>query len=74
MKRVRNREDFTKARERLRLTKTDVATIMCLPRPQATGHATVRRWEEGVSRVPGPALVLMEALLTGWRPLNWKGK
>lgn len=74
MKRVRNRTDFTKAREKLGLTKVDVATIMGLPNPQITGANTVRRWESGAVTVPGPSRVLMEALLTGWRPLNWKGK
>ena len=74
MRRVRNAEQFAEARKRLGMTKVNIATIMQLPRPQATGYATVYRWETGESRVPGPALVLMEALLAGWRPFNWKVK
>lgn len=68
MKRVLNGADFTKAREKLGMTKVDIATIMQLPNPATTGANTVRRWENGKVTVPGPSRVLMEALLCGFIP------
>lgn len=69
MKRVRNAQEFTKARERLGLSKVDVARILRLSDPQRSGYRTVMRWEQG--KPAGPAMVAMEAMLSGWRPAGW---
>ncbi|WP_375188448.1 hypothetical protein [Sphingobium yanoikuyae] len=72
MKRVRNAMEFAKARERLGMTKVDVATLLRLPKPQTSGYRTVSRWEAQQQRVPGSAMTAMEAFLSGWRPSWWK--
>lgn len=72
MKHVRDKIDFLKAREKLGLSQEAVAEIMHLPRPIVTGRQTVSRWEK--VGPPGPARAMMEALLSGYRPANWRGK
>jgi DNA-binding transcriptional regulator YiaG len=74
MKRVRNHIEFGKARAKLGFSQIVLAEIMRLPNPQVGGSNTIRRWEHGTNRIPGSAMVLMEALLTGWLPAHWKGK
>jgi len=33
---------------------------------------TVRSWEHGRSKIPGPAVAALQALLDGWRPHDWQ--
>ncbi len=62
--------DFKADREKMGLTKTDVAMIMRIPNPELIGYRTITRWEGG--NVPGAAITAMAALKTGWRPAWFK--
>jgi hypothetical protein len=33
---------------------------------------TVRSWEHGRTKIPGPAIAALQALLDGWRPHDWQ--
>lgn len=50
------------ARARLGLTQAGLGELL-----RCDGR-TVRRWEAGDREIPGPVAVLVEALLSGWRP------
>ncbi len=71
--RITTAEQFKKAREKQKLTKTDTAALLQLPRPSITGYAQITRWEETGS-IPGPALTAMEFLAKGQRPDWWSNK
>lgn len=58
-------EEVRAARIRLGLTQHQLA---CLLRMGADGKRAVRRWESGDRPISGPASVVLEALLDGWRP------
>lgn len=62
---------FKAARLAQGLTQAQLAAIMRLPNPVMTGYETIGKWENGKSRIPGPALVVMEMIATGWRPKGW---
>lgn len=34
--------------------------------------APIAEWELGRAKVPGPAVVAIQALLDGWRPPHWR--
>ncbi len=60
-------EDVKDARKQLGLTQAGLARAL---RMGANGERQVRRWEDGVVPISGPASVALEALLSGWRPSN----
>ena len=60
-------EEIKEARLKLGLTQAGLAALLRMGR---NGERLVRRWEDGVVPVSGPASVAIEALLTGWRPSN----
>jgi DNA-binding transcriptional regulator YiaG len=53
-------DEFRKIREQLGLTQIGLAYILRVPIP---GH--IRKWEEGVSQIPGPVAYIMELLRDG---------
>ena len=55
-------EALKSARAQLGLTQAGLGALM-----RCDGR-TVRRWEAGDREIPGPVEVLVEALLSGWRP------
>lgn len=53
--------DLRTAREQLGLTQAQLAATLRLGKQ---GGRTVRMWESGQSRIPGPAQVAIELMLT----------
>jgi hypothetical protein len=58
----------TAAREKLGLSKTALGRILRLP----SGRKAVQRMENDAHRIAGPVQLTLEALLSGWRPHDWK--
>jgi len=62
---IREREDFIAARSRLGMTGAQMAKALRLGRGS---DRTIRRYESGESRIPGPVSVAVEAMLAGFYP------
>lgn len=60
------------ARQRLGISVYQLARMLRLADPSNGGGVTVRRWESGEREPAGPAIIAIEALLTGWRPAHWQ--
>ena len=58
-------EEFRLARQELGLSARGLAELLRLG---TDGGRAVRRWEAGDSPVSGPVSLVMEALMSGWRP------
>ena len=58
-------EEIRKARRMLRLSQAGLARAIGLG---ANGKRKVHRWEQGEVPISGPAALVIEALLSGWRP------
>lgn len=65
MKRVLTSDDMLKARHALGMTQEQLCDALRIKSRNRT--QTIRRWESGEIRPPGPVTVAMEALLTGFR-------
>ena len=55
-------------REKLGLSKTALGRVLRLP----SGRKAVQRMENDAHRIHGPVQLALEALLSGWRPHDWK--
>jgi len=53
-------------RETLGLTQTDVAILLGLS--AVNGRRTVRRWEDGLIPITGPAAIVLQLMETGELP------
>jgi DNA-binding transcriptional regulator YiaG len=53
------------ARLALGMTQAELAATLRLA---GDGKRSIRQWEKGTYPIGGPASVVIEALLTGWRP------
>lgn len=58
-------EQVREARKTLGLTQHELAVLL---RMGTDGKRAVRRWESGDRPISGPASVVLDALLDGWRP------
>lgn len=59
-------DDVTKIREKLGLTHTQLGEWLLLSGNQP-GH-TVRAWERGTNRIPGPVRICLDQFKRGLRP------
>jgi DNA-binding transcriptional regulator YiaG len=58
-------DQVREARKTLGLTQHQLAVLLRLG---TDGKRAVRRWETGDRPISGPASVVLDALLDGWRP------
>ncbi len=54
------------ARQQMGVSVADLAKLL---RMGENGGRKIRRWEDGIEPITGPASVAIEALVSGWRPV-----
>lgn len=65
---IETREQLKAARVQLGLSTYQLADILRLGPTTERGGKSVREMETGHRRISGPVSVIVEALLSGWRP------
>lgn len=63
-------DELRQAREDLNLSRADLADRL---RFGANGERRIRRMEQGEIEVSGPVSVVVDALLDGWEPPEFRG-
>lgn len=64
-----DKDEFRKAKDELGMSAKQLAKTLRMGRG---ADRTIRRYESGQSPVPGPVSVAIEALMTGFRPVEYE--